>query len=174
MFLWKYIIKKVKYWTEMHHDETVFCWLVCLYSTLAPAAGGVQLHSDTPDQQGCDIKCHWQPAPDILYEVTACKRCPCHRKATRWKMYESLTGCSTLSNTESKWRTFSEHECNLEDKYELRLHNSSLGVKQIHVFCWLRKHITVFVDGYCNVPETQTGRAITVVYTNGRFIPGLT
>lgn len=49
---------------------------------------------------------------------------------------------------------------------------SNLGGTQINAFCGLRKHTTLFVDVYCEVQDAK--QVEPLLYTNGRFIPGLT
>lgn len=103
-----------------------------------------------------------------------CTWCPCHRKAT-WKIYESAARRCPIKSQNDDY-TKSVNVCpdvkEVEDKYELRKQRSNLGGAQINALCWLRKHITVFVDVFCEVPDLK--QVEPLLYTNGRFIPALT
>lgn len=136
-----------------------------LYPTLPLAAEGAA-YSVTLTKQGCAMKYHCQPEPDIAYDVTACKWRPCHRTAVTWKIHEHWASwLKWLMRKVKRWAPSSESHRNWRWIW------AEIHLKK-NVFCWLKKHIAVSVDGYCKVLDPEQVEPLR--YTNGRFIAALT
>lgn len=105
-----------------------------------------------------------------------CMWCPCHRKATAWKIYESSTGRSTVSNKEPIWRIFWEPECNFRNPRCFKINLNSF------IYIWEEHKLMFSVDWenklQCLLMSIEKvadpKQREPLLYTNGQFMPGLT